>query len=79
MIDAISAAAYGLKTSANQFEKAAQKVIKATTPDSAAGAGANDLPAAVVDTQTSALSFEANTAVFKTADKMMGTLLDTLA
>jgi hypothetical protein len=76
MIDAISSAAYGLKTSANQFEKAAQKVVKASAPETGA---ADDLPAAIVDTQTSALSFKANAAVFKTADRMMGTLLDTLA
>lgn len=75
MIDAISSAAYGLKASANRFEKAAQKVVAASAPE----ASMDDLPAAIVDSKTSALSFKANAAVFKTADRMMGTLLDTLA
>ncbi len=84
MIDALSTAATGLRSSANQFEKAAQRVVKATTPETGATTAASassdqDLPAAIVDTQTSALSFKADVALFKTADKMIGTLLDTLA
>jgi hypothetical protein len=85
MIDAISTAAAGLRTSANQFEKAAQKVVKATTPEAGETAaadpssGGDDLASAIVDTNMSALSFKANAAVFKTGDKMMGTLLDTIA
>jgi hypothetical protein len=82
MIDALSTAAAGLKSSANQFEKAAQKVVKATTPttgDVPTAAPSTDLPTAIVDTKTSALSFKADAAVFRTADKMLGTLLDTLA
>lgn len=82
MIDAISTSAAGLRTSANQFEKAAQKVVKATAPQveetASASSGGDDLAGAIVDTQMSALSFKANAAVFKTGDKMMGALLDTI-
>jgi hypothetical protein len=81
MIDAISTAATGIRSSANQFEKAAQRVVQATTPETGQTSettSSDDLPAAIVDTKMSALSFKANAAVFKTADKMVGTLLDTL-
>lgn len=83
MIDAISSAASGLRTSAKQFERAAQNVVKASAPrdgdaTSETGGTADDLATAVVDTKTSELSFKANAAVFKTANKMIGTLLDTI-
>jgi hypothetical protein len=86
MIAAISFAAAGLRTSAAQFAKAAERVVKVTAPATVktsqvqdAGNTPDDLAAAVVDTKTSALSYKANAAVFKLADKMMGSLLDTLA
>ncbi len=82
MIDAISSAASGIRSSANQFEKAAQRVVQATAPETGEASeskGWDDLPAAIVDSKMSALSFKANAEVFKTADKMVGTLLDTLA
>lgn len=82
MIDAISTSALGLRSSANRFESAAQRVVQATTPETGetdGSKGFDDLPAAIVDTKMSALSFKANAAVFKTADKMIGTLLDTIA
>lgn len=85
MINALSTAAAGLRTSANQFDKAAQRVVKATTPEAGETASAegpasgDDLAAALVSSKMSELSFKANTAVFKTADKMIGSLLDTVA
>jgi flagellar hook protein FlgE len=83
MIDAISSAVSGLRSSTNQFDNAAQRVVRATTPQTgetaAPSASADELPAAIVDTQMSAMSFKANAAVFKTANKMMGSLLDTIA
>ncbi len=84
MIDAISSATYGLRLSAKQFDKSVQDVVKASAPrgrdatDETDGA-ADDLPKAIVDTQTSAISYKANAAVFNTANKMIGTLLDTIA
>jgi hypothetical protein len=80
MIDALSSSVSGLRASAIQFDKAAQRVAKATLPETKdVTSTGDDLPAAIVDTQLSALSFKANTAVFKAADKMIGSLLDTLA
>lgn len=82
MIDAISTSAAGLRASANQFEKAAQRVVKATTPEvgetANTSSGGDDLAGAIVDTKMSAVSFKANAQVFKTGDKMLGTLLDAL-
>jgi hypothetical protein len=84
MIDAISSVTYGLRASAKQFEKAVQNVAKASASrgqnDTAeTGSTSDDLATAIVDTKTSELSFKANAAVFKTANKMIGTLLDTVA
>jgi flagellar basal body rod protein FlgC len=85
MIDALSIATGGIAASANRFEKSAQNVVRASVPQTdkqgaepATMAPRPDLPTAVVETQVSALSFKANVAVFKTADKMIGTLLDTI-
>lgn len=84
MIDAISSATNGLRLSAKQFERAVQNVAKASAPQrrdatSETGGTTDDLASAVVDTQTSAVSYKANAAVFNTANKMIGTLLDTIA
>lgn len=85
MINALSAAASGLTAAANRFEKSAQNVVRASVPQTDEPDSANaeaafpqDLPAAIVDSKTSEISFRANVAVFKTADKMVGSLLDTL-
>lgn len=86
MINAMSNAVYGLRSSAQQFEKAAKNVVSATAPatgnaaaPTSASSESGDLATAIVDTKQSALSFKASTAVFRTADKMMGELLDTIA
>ncbi len=73
MTNAITTALGGLNSSAAQFQKAAENVVKA------AGKGTDDLPTAIVDSKMSADSYKANIAVFKTADKMMGSLLDMFA
>jgi hypothetical protein len=86
MISAISFATAGLNASAAQFAKAAQRVVKVTAPapvktapaQEATGAP-DDLPAAIADAKIAAFSYKADAAVFKLADKMMGTLLNTLA
>jgi hypothetical protein len=74
MIDALSTAASGIRNEAAQFDKAAQRVVKAAAPS-----GGDDLAAAIVDAKVSEIGFSANVAVFKTADKMLGALLDTVA
>lgn len=78
MIGALTTAVAGMQQSAQRFDKAAQDVVKATTPGTTNTSGdQGDLPTAIVDSKTSELSFKANVAVFKTADKMLGALLDT--
>jgi flagellar hook protein FlgE len=74
MVDSINIAANGIRTSASQYAKSAEEVVKATTTGSDA-----DLPKAIVDGKTSSYAFKANSAVLKTADKMMGALLDIMA
>jgi len=77
MIDALSTAAAGLRASSVRFDKSAQNVVKAASPD--ATNASPDLATSIVDTKMDAFSFKANAAVFNTADKMLGQLLDTLA
>jgi hypothetical protein len=74
MTNTIMSAIGGMHASTVQFEKAAQNVVKATSTGTD-----NDLSKAIVDSKTSEKSLKANVAVFKTADKMMGDLLDILA
>jgi flagellar basal body rod protein FlgC len=77
MISAISTATAGLRASASRFEQSAQNVVKASSPD--ATSASPDLATSIVDSKTSELSFKANVSVVKTADKMLGSLLDMLA
>jgi hypothetical protein len=74
MTDAIGTALGGIQKSASQFAKSAENVVNATKPGST-----EDLAKAIVDGKTTNYAFKANVAVLKTADKMLGTLLDTLA
>jgi len=86
MISALNIATSGLLASANQFQTAAQNVVSATTPISGnstditdifpASSSGDTLASALVDTKTSAVAFDANAQVVKTADEMFGTLLD---
>jgi hypothetical protein len=74
MTDAIGTALGGVQKSASQFAKAAENVVNATKPGST-----EDLAKAIVDSKTTSYAFKANVAVLKTADQMLGALLDTLA
>jgi hypothetical protein len=74
MTDAIGTALGGIQRSTSQFAKSAENVVNATRP------GSTEDPAkAIVDSKTASYAFKANVAVLKTADKMLGALLDTLA
>lgn len=84
MISALTTAAAGLRSSVQRFDKSAADVVKAASPGtdnttSSTNGDTGDLPTAIVGTKESDFSFKANAAVFKTADKMMGALLDTIA
>jgi flagellar hook protein FlgE len=74
MIEAMNIATAGMRVSAQQFAKSAENVVKATMPDST-----EDLTKAIVDSNISSYTFKANAAVAKTAGKMMGSLINTLA
>jgi flagellar basal body rod protein FlgC len=69
-----STAAYGLNTATNQFNITAQKIANygTGTPDS------NDLAENAVDLITEKTDFKANALVLKSADQMLGSLLDIL-
>jgi hypothetical protein len=73
MADAIGTALGGVQRSASQFAKSAENIVNATKPGSK-----EDLAKAIVDSKTTSYAFKANVAVLNTADKMLGTLLDTL-
>jgi flagellar hook protein FlgE len=76
MNDALSIAAANLSASATRFQTSAAQVTRAATP----GAASNgDLATAVVGMNMAGTDFKASLAVFKTADKMMGALLDIVA
>jgi hypothetical protein len=74
MIDLLSIAAAGLSNSVAQVSKAAIAAAHALTT----GSGGS-LADAVVAEAANGAAVKAEVAVMKTADKMMGTLLDTLA
>lgn len=70
----ITTALGGLRASSAQFENATKNVVKAFEPESK-----QDASTAIVDAKQSEVAFKANLAMFKTADKMMGDLIDITA
>jgi hypothetical protein len=71
MVNAISQAAQGLDTGFDRLARAADRIARN-------GAGA-DLAGNMVDMLKSRQDVRANVAVGRTADEMIGTLLDVLA
>ena len=76
MSDAMTISAAGLRNSAARFDRDAREIVKAASPISESG---RDLESVVVAQITDANAFKADAAVYKTADKMHGTLLDLTA
>jgi hypothetical protein len=74
MTNAMSIAAAGVNASAVRFAQNVQDIVGASLPGSR-----TDLATAIVGATTNELAFKADVAVFKMADKMMGTLLDMMA
>lgn len=72
----MSIAASGLSASSAQFAASAVKVVQ---DSSAANTADGNLAADVVGEDMAADSFRANIAVMRSADKMMGTLLDIMS
>ncbi len=74
MSSVLNVAAAGLRAGMERFAASAVEAVKAAQP------GSNDnLPAALVQVTTNSLAAKADVQVFKMADKMVGTLLDTMA
>ncbi len=65
-MDAISSASFGMMAASRQLDSTAASLAKGNPLD----------PATVVNTVQAQTAFKANAAVFKTADKMTGALLD---
>ncbi len=85
-IDAVATALGGLQRNQDAFARHAQRIAMAGAPPASAGSDAPDGAAADVDLAremvgltTSRRGYEANLAVLRAADGMLGTLLDALA
>ena len=86
-IDAIASALGGLQRSQDAFARHAHRIAQAGAPPAAdgeaapaAGDGSDvDLAREMVGLTTSRRGYEANLAVVRAADDMLGTLLDALA
>ncbi len=67
-----STASYGLTTATNQFNTTAEKIAGFGTDT----ADTNDLAQNAVDLLSEKTTYKANALVLKTANQMLGTLLD---
>ena len=65
----------GIQTGVRGMEQSAQEIVKAGSSD----AGAGDFIEPIMDLKLYENTVEASTKVVKTADEMMGTLLDIIA
>lgn len=76
MISALNRALTGMQLNQQRFEQHASRISRAGLP----GAGDTvDLPTGIVGTKVAQRGYEANLAVLRTADEMVGSLLDVLA
>lgn len=74
MINAIGSAMAGMARASDRFDRAASRVAQASDP------GADtDLVTDTVDQIEAKHAFAANVATIRTADEMVGTLIDTIA
>ena len=67
----------GVRTGVVGIEKAAAEIARAGTVDGAAGS--NDVTESIVELRLYQRSVEASSQVVRTADEVLGTLLDTMA
>lgn len=74
---ALSAGLQGIQQGINGVEKAAVEIVKAGSVDGPRGS--NDVVKPILDLKLYERSIEASAQVVKTADEVLGTLLDTLA
>ncbi|TNC81661.1 MAG: flagellar biosynthesis protein FlgE [Oleiphilus sp.] len=69
----------GVQRGIEGAERAASEIVRAGTVDGAAGSNSNDVVESLVDLRLYERSVEASAQVVRTADEVLGTLLDTLA
>jgi len=69
----------GVQQGVEGAERAASDIVRSGTVDGAAGSNSNDIVEAVVDLKLYARSVEASAQVVRTADEVLGSLLDTMA
>jgi hypothetical protein len=76
MISSIGSAMSGMASAVTRFDRASARIAQAGDP---ASAGGGDLIGDRVDQLTAGHAFAANLATVRTADEMLGTLIDTVA
>lgn len=76
MIAAMNTALTGIQNNLRQFEQHASRISRAGIPSTSDPV---DLPSEIVGTKAAQHGYEANLAVLRTSDKMIGSLLDVLA
>jgi len=75
---ALQTGVQGVQQGVQGIEKAASEIVRAGTVDGPAGSN-SDVVEPIVDLKLYERSVEASAQVVKTADEVLGTLLDTLA
>ena len=76
---AIQTGVDGIQRNLEGVERSASEIVRAGAVDGAAGSNSNDVVEAVVDLRLYERSVEASAQVVRTADEVLGTLIDTLA
>lgn len=69
-------AAYGMGRAVHRFENAAQNIAKAPNQEMDGPEASGDIVTAFVETISAKHAFEANLSTFRTADEMMGKVLN---
>jgi hypothetical protein len=73
MMQAIDSASVGLSAALQRFDRTAASIARAGTP------GESDLVADLVTLRTEKIAVAASARVLRTADEMLGTVIDLLA
>lgn len=69
----------GVQQGIDGAQRAASDIVRSGTVDGPAGSNSNDVVEAVVDLKLYERSVQASAQVVRTADEVLGTLLDTMA
>lgn len=79
MLPAINSALQGLAMNQRSLSGHAHRISRWGTDEAATGSESIDLQEELVGVMTSRRGYEANLAVLRTSDEMLGTLIDTFA